>query len=637
MCGIAGILAPQGGELLRGILPMLSSMERRGPDDEGVSFHGRSGSNTHLEDRQISAFRENGGVPSWAGLALGHRRLSIIDLSAAGHQPMTTTDGRFTIVYNGEVYNFVEIRTELEGLGVTFRSATDTEVVLEAYRKWGRDCVSRFNGMWAFAIWDSEAQELFCSRDRIGIKPFYYHCRNGLFLFGSDIKALIASRCYQPVPDWEGVYHALSVQCAPRPRTCFEDVSALRQGHCMRVSAEGEIVEDWSFWDLPVPAPVSGQSDDAWIEEGEEILKRSIRRRLVADVPVGTFMSGGIDSTTISALAAQEHSGIKAFNLDFKGDDHSHSEFSQARETAEMYGMELQVKRTDPAESLQHVADMVRCYEEPTPSLSPTYLLSQFVKECGVKVVFSGLGPDELFCGYGRDRNLGKWRWLRRFATLPGGPALLRKLFVDQDWAKARDIDAYYMGRFSALSEETKQRLFDLPEARDWNTVESLRTLYGTSVLEGLDDIQALCWLELKIYIGNHHVYRSDQFTMRHSIESRFPALDHELVEYAARVPTSLKVRDGQGKYLMRRIARRHIAPACLEAPKRGFSLPMKMWIEGELAPLVNDSLDSLKTRGVLNVGEIERVQQSVRQGRCRPLQVWELVSVELWLEEFFS
>ena len=244
MCGIAGILLSEDARvergLLGGIVPMLSSMENRGPDDEGVSFHGSAGPARHLAGRELVAFREGGELPADAMLALGHRRLSIIDLSPAGHQPMTTGDGRFTIVYNGEVYNFAEIRRELEDLGASFRSATDTEVVLKAYQQWGRECVSRFNGMWAFAIWDAGKRELFCCRDRIGIKPFYYYCENGRFVFGSDIKAIMASGCYDAEPDWEGVYHAISLQCAPRPRTCFRNVRALRQGHYMVVSGRGE-------------------------------------------------------------------------------------------------------------------------------------------------------------------------------------------------------------------------------------------------------------------------------------------------------------------------------------------------------------------------------------------------------------
>ena len=345
----------------------------------------------------------------------------------------------------------------------------------------------------------------------------------------------------------------------------------------------------------------------------------------------------GLTPPPFQPLAAQEHSGIKAFNLDFAGENHPHSELPQARETAAMHGIDLQVKETDPDEALENLTDMVRCFEEPAPTLSPTFLLSEFVRESGVTVVFSGLGPDELFCGYGRNRNLSKWHWTRRVASLPGGVALLRKVIGDEDWTTAHDITGYYLGRFSAVSEAKKQRLLALPEARNWNTAQCLRDLYDTAALKDLDDVQALCWLETKNYIGNHHVYRTDQFTMRHSIESRFPALDHELVEFAARVPSSLKVRDGQGKYLMRRIASRHIAPECLSAPKRGFSLPMKMWIEGELAPLVNDTLDSLKRRGALNEAVIAETQEAVRQRRFRPLQVWGLVSIELWLREFFA
>ena len=651
MCGIAGLLAINGATLpFQNIQSMTEAMRRRGPDDEGLAFFSGPESQSQLyggQDTPAAVYQAphryippgefSGSYPPDTFLALGHRRLAILDLSPAGHQPMCTEDGRYWIVYNGEIYNFREIRARLQTQGERFESNCDTEVILKAYRQWGADCLPEFNGMWALAIWDAGERLLFCARDRIGIKPFYYYQTENFFLFASDIKTLIASRIYHPVPDWEGVYHGMSFYCAPRPLTSFQGVKALEQAHWMTVAPDGRVSRQ-RFWTIPVGEIDYRKSEPQWAEELEETLRRAVKRRLVADVPVGTFMSGGIDSTTMSAISAQEHPGIKAFTLAYEDEAREYDELPQAQATARLYPMQHIIKKVLPETALSHLAEMVRCYEEPFHSLAPNYIISQLVAENGVTVILNGLGPDEMFCGYGRERGLPQWRkfrsWHPLISLLPGRYGKLARL---KEEAAARDIMDYYVVNFTIIPEGGKQCLFSLPQAQQWNSYARFKDLYHLQALAFPDDIEALGYMDLVNYIGNHHVYRVDQFTMHFSLEGRFPYLDHELVELAARIPSRFKSHNGVGKYILRQVAQKHIDPSCLTMKKKGFSLPVGQWMHSSLRLLVEEKIRALKAREIFNPQALDQLNRRFYQGNADHYQLWLLVSIELWLEAFMS
>jgi asparagine synthase (glutamine-hydrolysing) len=650
MCGIAGILNFNKSNVqLENIQLMTTSMRRRGPDDEGICFFAVNGECWILGSEGTSpavmaadgpyfpsqVFR--GNVPADAFLALGHRRLSILDLSPAGHQPMCTEDQRYWMVYNGEIYNYREIRDTMKKGGERFNTNTDTEVFLKAFRKWGLECVNWFNGMWAAAIWDNQEKVLYCTRDRIGIKPFYYFNNDQYLIFASDIKTLIASGLYFPEPDWQGVYHAMSFYCAPRPLTCFKGVRALEQAHWLMVSSNGEVRKQ-RFWQLPVGQVEYGKSERQWLEELEEAIRLAVRRRLVADVPLGTFMSGGIDSTTMSAIAAQEHPGIKAFTLAYEESAKEFDELPSARATASRYPLQHIIKKVVPEQCLPNLLEMTRCYEEPFYSIAPNYVISQLVAENQVTVILNGLGPDETLCGYGRDHGLNLWTkihpWHRALSLWPAG---IRKIDSLKDLAGLTDISDYYVFNFSTFTERQKQDLFASPQTREWNSYTTFKELYGLKSLAFSDNIEALCYLDLINYIGNHHVYRVDQFTMHFSLEGRFPYLDYELIELCARIPSSLKKKNGLGKYPLRQIAQKYIDPSCLTMNKKGFGLPVEHWMRGTLKPLVQEKINGLKMRGILKNGIIDNMLQGFYVRNNNYQQLWFLVSLELWLEAFID
>ena len=647
MCGIAGILDfGQSPGRLRRIVAMTDAMRHRGPDDEGFALFGRSGVDCQLaggDDTPAQVLStslpyapKSGHGPLPSGdqvLALGHRRLSVVDLSPAGHQPMCTEDRRYWIVHNGEVYNFPEIRLQLQSLGEKFFSHTDTEVIIRAYRRWGPDCLDRFNGMWAFAIWDDVDKQLFCARDRIGIKPFYYAWVDDIFIFASDIKTLMASGLYAAQVDIEGLYHAMSFQCAPRPMTCFKGICALEPAHWMKIKLDRSTIRR-RYWDITTGQVDETLSERQWVEKLDSTLQQSVQRRLVTDVPIGTFLSGGVDSTTVSAMAAQQHSGIKAFTLAYEMQYEQFDELAQATATAKMYPMNHIVKVIKPEEPLDYVVDMVRCYEEPGAGLSPNYLISQLTADNDVTVVLNGLGGDELFGGYGREKITNRWdrihRWKLGIALLS---AFNRNLRSSRHIAGLRHYSDCYVDVFSMFNESQKQRIFEPHLVRDLSSYRTFESLYTNTDRSFCDGIEAMSYYDMVNYIGNHHVYRTDQFTMRFSLESRFPLLDHKLVELAFKMPSRVKIRNAERKYVLREVARDLIHPSCLSMKKKGFELPMRQWMLGSLKELVLSSLGSLKRRGIMRPDQIDRTYTMFLRNQRHWIKVWYLVSIELWLE----
>lgn len=653
MCGIAGIVTFAGspdvapaGALAR----MAAQMRRRGPDDAGFLLgwdDGRAAEAFFGEDTDLNAvhsglpFAPRRSLGDAAGVAaavgLAHRRLSIVDLSPTGHQPMCTRDRRFWIVYNGEVYNAAEIRSRLEGRGIQFFGRSDTEVLLNAYAAWGPDCLDLLNGMFAFAIWDDREKTLFCARDRIGIKPFYYVRTDEHFLFASDIKTLIASGIYEPAVDVEGLYHGLAFGIAPRPMTAFRGVRALEQGTWMRISADGRS-ETRRWWRIPTGVQEAGMTEAEAVELVEEKLLKAVERRLVADVEVGTFMSGGIDSTTVSAMAARKQPGINAFTLTFPEECVECNEVEQARAAAAMHPMRHIEEFVQPEAVLESLQDMVLGYEEPCHHLAANLVISQAVARRGLRVILNGLGGDELFGGYAYYRWANRWKCLRAAAPfLKPLRRFGRRFDVYSEVGSAATADRMHTAYFSVQTNDSRRRLFESPEVRRFNTLDRLHDLYVGGDVRFTDEIEALSYMDLMNYVGNHHVHRTDQFTMHHSIEGRFPMLDHELVEAAMRIPSRHKVRGDVSKYVLRKVAGSYIPQACLDMPKKGFGLPVDRWLRGPLKELMLESLNGLKKRGLFRPAEIDRRLRLYLAGRLHYSAVTVLTATELWMRTFID
>jgi asparagine synthase (glutamine-hydrolysing) len=652
MCGIAGILSLDGilRKNTRALHRMADCMHNRGPDDEGyfISSHGQEqfqffgGEDTPSNDESISFYPKDRIVTAYdvaGSIFFAHRRLAIIDLSLHGHQPMCTADGRYWIIYNGEIYNYREIREDLKKAGVQFNGYSDTEVLLYAYCEWGTEALQRLNGMFAFAIWDDRDKVLFCARDRIGIKPFYYTIQDNQFVFASDIKTLIAGSLYKPEVDLEGLYHAMSFGVAPRPMTAFKGVRALEQGHWMRIGAGGGI-EKGQYWRIPVGTQDERMSEDEAVELLECKLRQAIERRLIADVPVGTFMSGGIDSTTVSAIASGLHPGIKAFTLSFDNVKKL-DELDQAKATAAMHPMEHITKSVKPESVLGFIEDIIDCYEEPFYDLSPNYVLCKFVAENNITVILNGLGGDELFAGYVYYGWLGRWRLLRKIKPLlrvskmiPYTRHISERLLAV---ASTQKPDMFPTTVRSFITDMEKHRLFLDQHVLEYNTVERIRQLYVGSGLEFTDDLEAVSYADMMNNIGNHHVYRVDKFTMRFSIEGRLPFLDHEVVEAAYHIPSRYKICSKKLKYVLRKMAEKYIHPSCFSMKKKGFDLPTDQWMRGPLRDIVYQNLERLLKRDIFNPREVWQIYSEWRSRRRMFRSVWQLVSTEMWLKAFID
>ena len=630
MCGIAGRLQFHGlGPSAESVVRMAAALAHRGPDDQGFAIGGDG----------IRSFADPAALLNEAPVArlfLGHRRLSIIDLSPAGHQPMVAQDGRQVVVFNGEIFNFPEIAAELAGQGDLARGNSDTEILLLAYRRWGIKALERLNGMFTFAIWDEPTQSLFCARDRLGEKPFYYRRDETAFTFASELPALLAGLDQRPGLDRDGLFHALSFGIAPRPLTCFANVRALMPGCWMRLNAQGD-VEEGRYWALPTGTAEPGMTEaDAVALIGEE-LEAAVRRRLVGDVPVASFLSGGIDSTLITAMAGP---GVTAFTISLDGDP-GMDETALAAATARKLGIKHVTRsvqtRPDPAV----IADMMACYDDPFYDLSPNYLLSEAVAEAGFKVVLAGLGGDELFGGYRYYRWLGLWRLLQlarpMLARGRGLPVVGHGLSRLEQVGAASSGSAFACQVRSLFSTEEKSALFGHPVKASMDTVEHILSQYLPLGIRFADEVEAMSHMELANYIGNHHVQRLDRFTMRFSVEARLPFLDHRVVEAAFRVPSRHKVSGGTGKRVLRRLVEQRVGGEILSAPKKGFDLPTQRWMTGPLRGFVEDAMLALARRPEFDAKTVGRVLTDWRRGARSFRGVWQLVATEMWLRRWID
>lgn len=650
MCGIAGIVSfnQSSEKLVSGIARMCFSMRQRGPDDEGYVLRAANGQMQVYggDDTAQSAFDStrypylpNSGLTSALGgnynLAFGHRRLSILDLSERGHQPICDSENRYWMVFNGEIYNFECIARRLTTAGVAVSGTSDTEVVIMSYATWGAECLQFFNGDFSIAIWDNVKQELFCARDRLGIRPFFFVQTESEFVFASDIKSIICSGFYNPAVNTEGLYDTMAFGASAHPQTAFDAVYALEPGYWLKIDAGGNCKKQ-QYWDIPDNCQDKSMTESQAVELLEESLLNSVKLRLKADVPVATFLSGGVDSTTVTGMAARFHPTIKSFTLAYKDAPKDFDETEQASATARMYEINHVIHRVDRDSTLHKLEDWILGFEVPYYSLSPNQIISQLAAEGGAKVVLNGLGGDELFGGYGYYKVARQWNTLSKMrffrALLPermAGKVKLLKQVLDCD-----SPSELYVSLYQHLSDLKLRTISSCDSDNLWVSKEKMSELYlGKKCFD--DAVATMNYMDIKMRIGNHHVQRIDQFTMAQSIEGRFPFLDHELVEKSFTIPSQFKVTRYEQKAVLRSVASRYIHPSCLNMEKKGFGTPLGQWMDGPLSDLVTDCVTQLKTRSMVNSTEFDRLLVDYRNRVISPTFLWQFIALELWLQYF--
>lgn len=627
MCGIVGILNFDSGPVNRNILAkMLDNLRHRGPDGEGQYIDGP--------------------------LGLGHRRLSILDLSAAGQQPMGNANQTVWITYNGEIYNYQELRKELEPKGYEFRSQTDTEVILHAYEEWGIDCLKMFNGIFAFGLWDARAQRLWLARDRIGVKPLFYAHYPSFFAFASEIKGLLPHEGVSRQLDYTALAYFLALNWTPAPNTLFSGVRQVLPGHYLVVEPDGA-VRDERYWELGYEENAH-KSEAEWVEEFDSLMDDAVRRQLVSDVPFGAFLSGGIDSSSVCYWMSRNMSSrLKTFSIAFN--EPSFDESSFAREVAHRLGTE-HFEKTVVADASSILPKLVWHGEEPTAdsSMLPMYYLAQETRK-HVTMVQSGDGADEILAGYETYQAYYAALLYRRFPAF-FRRRLIRPLVQSLPATEAKVGWSYKLKSFVSGAE------YDPEDAHAaWRMIcdaELRRKLLGpiweqpgvqSEVLDiyrsyfskcpAVHPLNRLLWVDTRLYLPNDMLVKVDRMTMAHGLEARVPFLDHRVVELAASVPPSLKLKQLRvKKYLLKKTMRGRVPDTVIHRKKEGFNVPVGRWIKKEMKDLVRDVLSprAVRETGLLDEKTVTSlVEDHLREKMDYSHQIWGLLVLVLWLKQF--
>jgi asparagine synthase (glutamine-hydrolysing) len=606
---------------------MTDAMAHRGPDAEGFFTKGP--------------------------VHLAHRRLSIVDLSS-GQQPMFNEDGTRAIVYNGEIFNHAALRPELEAAGHRYRSHCDTETVLHAWEQFGPDCLLRFRGMFAFALWDERAQTLFCARDRLGIKPFYYYWDGRLFAFASEIKALFEHPAISPELDTSLLPEYLAFGYVSGEQSLFRNIRKLMPGHhlTLTLSGAGPELRTARYWDVPPPSPAaSGRTDADWIAECRRRLEETVEMRLMSDVPLGTFLSGGLDSSAITALVRRMVPGaVKTFSVGYE--EAAYSELSWARRAAQHIGTEHREVVVGMDQFFDALPRLIWHEDEPIawPSSVSLYFVAKLAAS-EVKVVLTGEGSDELFAGYERYRHYQfNRRWMDRYQHLPSflrsgvrreidSSSLLsadvrRKLkhtFLGrEDTLESLQLDNFY----AAFSQAEQATLLPGNQGRVY---QSYLDVWNQAAERPL--LERMLYADQKTYLVEL-LMKQDQMSMAASIESRVPFLDHTFVEFAATVPESLKIRGGEAKYILKKAVEDLLPNDIIYRKKMGFPTPLRGWLAGARAARLTDSL--LDPNGLLascmDLGEVAALTKRHRAGTEDATdRIWRLLNLQMWGDVFLK
>ncbi|MGI8735059.1 MAG: asparagine synthase (glutamine-hydrolyzing) [Pyrinomonadaceae bacterium] len=644
MCGIAGIVSLDPEQR---VLAMLETIEHRGRDDDGL----------WTSDPADSGQR----------VSLGHRRLAIIDTSSAGHQPMFSPDGRYAITFNGEIYNYRELREELKSKGHAFSTDSDTEVLLAAFAEWGAACLPRLNGMFAFGIWDQQKRTLTLARDHVGIKPLYYahvpaaNGRPGALVFASEIKAILATGLIERAIDTEALHQFLTFLWAPDPNTLFRGIKTVPPAQVLTFRDDEVSMSEW--WDVSFDEIDTGRSEAWWQEQVLETLDRVVSLEMVADVPLGAFLSGGIDSSGIVAMMKRHEAGrrISTYTVGIESEDLRYDIIPDDVKWARRVNQHLDTDyheimlKPDVAELLPK---LVYHMDEPAIDMAiPSYLVSQAARET-LTVMLSGMGGDEVFAGYPRQLAMklaGAFDpvpgLLRRplmktlERALPGGlpGRLTAPLRNAKKFARSAglDFEERYLGYGTYFTDEGKQRLYTDPmrEATSGLDAYAAHRRYFDRMKHAAP-LNRLLYVDMKTFLPCLNLITTDKTSMAANLEVRVPFLNRELLALAARMPPELKLRGFKRKYILKRALEQVLPRDVVWRKKAGFGAPIRSWLRGALRPMVNDLLSEevVRKRGLFRPEEVRRIIDANLSGReDYNLQVFQLLNLELWHREFLD
>ena len=636
MCGICGLFDFKNRAIKETLDAMTDALQHRGPDDRGTLIE-----------------RTNTGC-----LGLGHRRLSIIDLSPLGRQPFESISGNACITYNGEVYNYQTIRQELMSLGQKFKSQTDTEVILQAYEHWGLKAINRFLGMFAFSIYDRKTQSLHLVRDRIGVKPLYYYWHNGLLLFSSELKSFHCHPVFERRLNMDSVGLFLRYGYIPSPATIFENVYKLPPGHILSIDLVSRQFYLRKYWDVvdAYNLPKRTISFEDAEAELESLMKDAFRLRLISDVPVGVFLSGGVDSSAVVALLQSVRSQpLKTYTIGFSETTYDESE--SARQIAGFLGTDHHEYRCTSDEARSIIPELANYFDEPfgDSSAIPTLLVSRFAAK-SVKVILSGDGGDEIYGGY--ENYLYNPYYQKIFEVHPAlkyaGSKLLQVLVFalnNMRFVSGLLHDPAFEAKLQVVNEVLiRNSLPGFARAMvesNFNSMTQIKRLlkhdpyrlrtafYDSGLLKKTNTVQDIMMaLDLKTYLSDDILCKVDRATMAASLEGREPHLDHRLVEYAATLPTSFKIKKNLCKRILKKILYKHIPANMMERPKHGFGIPVDVWLRKELRYLLDEYLDPslVHAQGCFNSVEISAIKQQFLAGK--PInfnRIWFLLMFQMW------
>lgn len=632
MCGITGIF---GNFSPSGLSAMNTVIAHRGPDDQGI-WHDPSNR-----------------------IGLAHRRLSIIDVSPAGSQPMWDTSKKVVIVYNGEIYNYRELASELRRDGFTFSNQSDTEVILNLYLRDGSKCLEKLNGIFAFALWDTRTQELLVARDGPGVKPLYYYAGGAGFAFASELKALCCLPQIERRLDCVALQHYLTYLYCPSPRTPLQDVKKLEPGSALIVR-DGRIVKSWRFWELPVLPSLTGYDIPELQEQLEVLFSRAVERQMISDVPVGAFLSGGLDSTAIVSFARSFTNGHKldCFTIGQRDSMISKEGFAEdlpyARRAAAHLDVPLHEVWTDSGMA-GGFEEMVYQMDEPQPDPAALNVLqiARLSQSKGIKVLLSGAGGDDLFSGYRRHRALGLeryWAWAPRSTRrmiqnlsgrLPKHSPVGRRIAKAFQFA-GESTDRRMAGYFSWLAPEITSGLFSQGSKENIQSSDPLAPMIDAleSLPSGTEPLNRMLHLEQRFFLPDHNLNYTDKLAMAAGVEVRVPFLDHDLMAFAAALPTELKQRGPTGKWLLKKAMEAHLPREIIYRPKTGFGAPLRQWMQGELRDHFEHALApaTIQARGVFDSRAVSELVAADRAGKIdAAYPLFGIVCIETWCRLFLD
>ncbi len=628
MCGIVGITGNDFSKI--NLSNVIDTLSHRGPDDKGFEL---------IDDLVF----------------LGHTRLSVIDLSPLGHQPMSNESKTVWITYNGEIYNFQEIRAELEKKGYRFKSKSDTEVILHLYEEKGESCVNDLNGMFAFAIYDKQKQKMLLARDRLGIKPLYYALQNSKFIFASEIKAILATNLIKKEINYQAIDNYFSFLFVPCPETAFNSIKQIPPAHFLSLDLKSMNFKLQQYWTPLQDKPFQGSYDDLQ-SELKFLLNDSVKSQLVSDVPIGVFLSGGIDSSILANLASKNSSSrLKTYTTVFKGNDFKlYDESEAARKISRLIGSEhteIEIENPSP----EAILDLITCFDQPfaNPTFYLSYLISKATKK-HVTVALSGVGGDELFGGYPRYKALPYAKFLRIF------PGVFNKLFTEITNLIPESATSHFPRRIKLLargigvplaeqylrwsyylSDDQKKSLLEPTFSRNALLIKSTNIINSyLSEVSSRDILNRIQYVDLNTFLLDNLLEYTDKTSMAHGLEIRVPYLDHRIVELSFKIPQKYKIHGKKSKYILKESFKDFLPEEVLNSPKKGFCAPMSIWINEHFDYYFDNLLtcDYLKKQGIMDWDTIQLLRKHHKMKiRDNSMELFGIIMFDSWYKKYFN